>query len=946
MNSQKKKEQKKKENRIKKITEEECNNWRENPTVDPTTNKKISSPDSQDEKSLNYLISKNCYENFKILRKNNNIIDVDNIDKEYSNTNSKKKEFQDITEIMYDKEKENYEYILSLFDSISPDKEPTNEKQYDVLYELLNIKQYDTPSNSNRYTTESANKRDITQWKMFFKNSNDQMKYWLKIMIHDKEYYEKYSNEYFNIKKVIAATIANINEDNFEKTNPELNDNISKKYINYELYFKLLFVLIICEYPEIKHKFFRNDVIFMKFKKLVENIIKKFKPNATENHKLRELLYFVADPYINMTLYNKLTMYIPNLRQRVNINELLINDELITPEMISIDSKSGYLSLENEIYDNCRNISNFKSLKNPIFKKFKSGIIKSYHKYNNSEKFIDFEDFKIFVSQNLKREDLDEEDIITFIKHFEGDKKYEEDKQIYLLKQFKLYRKQKIFNINSDIVANIMKKNLRFTIVIDKNKKYIISLFRNFLSVVNHPNNTKKENFLDFKNTNLNIKYEKDGQIEAGVDAGGPMRQLMSTIGDELFDLNIFVKPELASPELKSDKYFLNPNFDVLKYVNLSDFQEFEDKSDLLVNEFYSFLGKLINFMFVHEFKLKHNLSSYLLSGFINKNITRKNGISSINTKNHEFAFFMIRDFPNFYQYFFNIMNMYDDNQDESFDTYISYSTHMPLTKYYNKSYDSNKSKSKSRSKSLNDSQVNSDVFIENIDSYIYDLSRHIYLHNPLKDSNIDMLKKHILFFNSIPQDLIKVFKTHKITLNEIDEHLTQTQFTREKVKSFVDNVLRNITIYSKNSDNVFVNEQQRIVNEQKEMQTRSLLFENKENFINKLFNDGNSEFFDKLISFWSGDKNYNENNNIKYKININANINADNTKWPSSHTCFYTLDIGKYENFDTFLKELESSVIYSDGVFDMAGGKYRRIRKNIKNKTSTAKRSNSSKKV
>lgn len=890
-------------NRINRMTKAQCEQWADDHKKDPTTGKAISAPDSISPLSLNYLISSVCLKH-GIRRENNDavyaILDGKNTVTSVTPSSTR---VQSATRPLSTKGIQNRDIIMSLLDPESSNDETikqqkdVNAKKFIALFKLLNHRDIRNLQFFGDYEDE-----DDLEWQIFDNKDdkfNKRLKYWSTIMIKENQYYTENNNQYYNYNRINKKLMNEIDEDNFD--NVTVRTKSLNKFTNYHLYFKTLFVLIIYEGKYLKHKVFRDDEIFMKFKKLVESVVKKFVPDKiklkinerTYTANLSDMFrffdpsrYFAAK---NQPLYDILRRYNIYYRKNLEYDEIL--DEYDSIDNLSINSDSGYSSLEKSVEAKC--MRDLYNIQHDMFKRFKDKITKAYYKYNNIERYIDLQQFKSYVDKNGDK--IPSSAIASFIDKYEGNKKYENETELYLLKLSKAFLKDNLEDKMSNITKMIEngKKRLfynkgykeRFEIVIDT-ESYLSSLFEIYYEI-----RVYGINILELPKIYWNVIFETNGERQIGIDAGGPFNQLITEVSKELFSKEIFINPKLSSG-LVSDKYFLNPDFDIYTFKVFQEPKYKDLDKQILKNEFYYFLGNYINFVLLNNFKLPYRLSSYLLSGFINKNFINDNGINILNTKDEEFTYYMMRDFPEFDNYFIKIMKQYAGEKD--YQTWITNDSHMPLTKYYQ-----------------DESKTPSEVPIEGMNLYINDLAKLIYLKNPSKDfatkddevRTKDMTPYHILFFSAIPSDTTKIINSYKITIEDIDDILTTPEIDNYIIKKFVDNVFSNIKIDNDNSPSV------------EEMRTLEMFRKeaNKQKFIKKLLDD--KTLYYKLLSFWSGKEHYEIH--TPYVININKNQRM----LPTSSSCFSTITITAYTDFDTFLEKLEMAVLGSLGRFDLAGG-------------------------
>jgi len=666
---------------------------------------------------------------------------------------------------------------------------------------------------------------------------------------------------------------------------------VSKKdviiYTNQNYYFKTILYAFIYG-DNLKIPALQKEIP-QKFIKLLVNIFKKYDYKDYDNF-LKDFSYIRYNRSLYYYQYNtdiignRAEIYYKNSRENIKyyIEKILLKynrpfkRQLFLTDIQKFNYNSQSSNSEENIPSSCFKTIN--NITNPNFQNFKEKMLKTCKKYSKIYKYDETD-----MNENINENKLTLHSICLKYETLIS-RKY----QVFLRD---LYNSQRIFDNNDMIEENYNQNNtITYKIVLKNiNKEYPLkSLFKswyfhNYLS--NRP-----INILNLSRSEFRISLE--GYQGVASDVGGVTKEIMNDISHELFEKNVFIKAKLDISYDDSNKYFLNPHLDLKKDLDFDD-----DMNHIDI--FCKFLGNLILFFLIHKFKLQHSLSSYILSGFLNYNPIDE-------TVKEDYVYFMIRDFNSLSNMLINTLNYGDENSDTGF-------TLDSIIKLSSRKYMFDKT-----------TNVDQDHNITNkdIEKYIYDLSKNIYLYNPVNSNHDVIINQHMKhLFDSLNYDqkngtipyIQPIFKKMKININTIDDRLTVPKINETIIGEFVNNILKH-TSYETESHHS-------LINEIKEKLFFRLLEEHSK---------GN-DFVEKLFKFMSGYNYYNDS--LKYIIKINDKL--DIKSLPKASTCFNTIVIPLYNNFDDFLEKLYQSVEYSYNNMNMLGGKPRN--RNVK-KTSVKK--------
>lgn len=715
-----------------------------------------------------------------------------------------------------------------------------------------------------------------------------------------------------HIKEWVSKTIEN-NDDTV------IYSPITKKYVNkytpisYKHFFKILLYGIIYKIS-FNHEFFNDDKYEInEFRKLVKKVFKETKFNLsnfnTELYLNFGFLYYKTPDIVNGKKISKDTadIYIASIYDAYKYSLIFVTNihpelkqKLYYEEMInSLEKDNSYQSLSNSK----RSISSIDN-SDPIEFQQQKYPCKYQYKFletdNNMQQFAK-DMIKTCNYYSLK----DNVDIGVLEENVKNIRKLKSMISTYIYNHYK-----RVYNI-----VNYGDYILELTI---DTRTPLKSLFDEYIRLRNEDN----VNLFFFPISKFSIKRKShDGIDYLAQDVGGVTKDVFNDITKELFQKKIFVKPDVKI--LQTKRYFLNPKFNLedLKKEYQRDFKESCAKStkgnktsksptkssslsggeydEATTNQFYTFLGELIIFLFVNDFKLPYNLSSYLLSGFLKEHYTEKAGNHYLSTKYTDYIYYMMRDFDNAY----NILIHQPLKIGMDISDIIDWDTFMNIQK------------------PKNEFEINKDNYI----NYLSTLSSHIYESNNDDDR---MMIYHICFFDAFGNKTIKIRKPmniFNISLDTLDNELTQEVMTENIILKFVDS-LDIILLYNHR--------------EVKDIDDKAIQLSNaiKNNFYKYILSLKDPITYTKnLLKFWTGIDEYNDTFN--YKINIFPEMNSDQEKrkLPVSHTCFNTIDIPLYDDFKEFTDKLKTSIEYIQDA-DMAGGRIFSSKKKIISISATSK--------
>jgi len=100
---------------------------------------------------------------------------------------------------------------------------------------------------------------------------------------------------------------------------------------------------------------------------------------------------------------------------------------------------------------------------------------------------------------------------------------------------------------------------------------------------------------------------------------------------------------------------------------------------------------------------------------------------------------------------------------------------------------------------------------------------------------------------------------------------------------------------------------------------SRPFSVKNQDGDMELLTEDKYLDFISHLLRFWSGWNHFKQTPELKYHIKVIKEKSIDSL--PSSHTCFYQIDLPPYKNIQSFLNKLYLVVYNVESGIGLAGG-------------------------
>jgi len=412
-------------------------------------------------------------------------------------------------------------------------------------------------------------------------------------------------------------------------------------------------------------------------------------------------------------------------------------------------------------------------------------------------------------------------------------------------------------------------------------------------SFVKTANFEKDELLLCNIDTIMVIGYDEDLQRLAGIDDGGVSRDFITDVIEELKESNIFTCLKEKGEKIE-EYYYIDPDFKFNDYFKesvtfMNDHLLSSRKIDTNYNgerfkkNFFKFFGNLLSFLLINDFTLSFKLSSAILSTLVYKDI------NIFNESYHHQFYYLYYDRPDIY-------TLYKD--------FIK----NPLL--------------------LSDFTYNANDMIKNLAPRDYELTPDNFAEYLEKLSKYRFPPKTKPYYKAISEgfnDIVRsCFNIKPMPLSVVDKLISNTKIKMEEVKelkeAFVTNMterIRTITDKTNNQNTI------RITSFINLALSGPFTVKNQDGNIELLTEEKYLDFVSRLLRFWSGWNHFKQTPTLKYHIKI---INErSNNSLPTSHTCFYQIDMPPYDDLQTCLDKLYMVVYNVESGIGLAGGSRRR---------------------
>jgi hypothetical protein len=616
---------------------------------------------------------------------------------------------------------------------------------------------------------------------------------------------------------------------------------------------------------------------------------------------------------IIMKIYDTLI----DLAVNIELKRLYNNINLLNIDELRYHSNRIIYIIINEINKCIKKLKltdNIDLLKKLIALKTSIGIFKK-HKID----FKDYEDKLSKLSDSISLISLTKKDKERELFFQKLDQTYAEYKKD-LIKLYNIYyfkdqddciemQKTKLFAKINDMMDTLQKDTERVSpdIVINSliNKSQLAVLF-DFWN--KYPD--KDNLFLRYSKT-VKINQYTDNEKTIAFDMGGPMRQFILSIMEEINSSSIFTCLEDDIREEK-ESYYLNKHFEFSKefketilFLN-SDVEKdtFKFETHDYKALFFKFFGGFLTFCIINNFTLPKRISSVILSSLIYFNKKLRVYDSSISDSYKLFYLWYDKS-----DIFYKLGNLLQEDPKiflwDGWDGKDDYQDDIEYSPEKLREFDA-KYKFFTHDIKPHIGDKNKPITGNNIMQFFIDYSKDRFPDN--------MEKYYIAISEGFNVNLQKCLAENKTPLYVLDAILSKTYTITieevEKLKTILSqNMITKIALLADDEKS-----KTKVINDYftELLSGKNIIIREK-----TLTNEEYLEFISKLLIFWSGWNHIMETDSHKYFFIVSG----DTTLLPASHTCSFQLDIPPYENKKVFFEKLYISVTMSGEDMNLMGG-------------------------
>ena len=446
------------------------------------------------------------------------------------------------------------------------------------------------------------------------------------------------------------------------------------------------------------------------------------------------------------------------------------------------------------------------------------------------------------------------------------------------------------------------------------------------------------DNNFNFNNNsyinNIHLIKKDDGTFEEipcpGVDYGGLLRNFITSLCDELFTKNIFIK--------YNQKYYINPLYEIdEEFDYLLKKNNIILSSFVFINKFYNLIGHILFFILTNNCGLNYELSYSILN------------LMTFNNDNYINIYFMLLEYKGFNKKLESV-NVFEESgldityNDEYYliDEDKKIKTKEDFLKYLYIFSNTFMTKNiKSIEELRNDIKFMNKVLLKHDNSFEelnnnYNYNRFISKYKSKYNKNLELeCIKEIINDGFNMYNNIALILKHKISLlNKDDLTLVNINYniSNDISLEIIDKLIENIKRNNLSIPNIIKQFEEIILFETKSKITNPLLKLKKLFSSSKKINKKSSsdlykhfQLIKDLLYFWSGSTYFDDTQ--KYTIEIKNNIPFEH--FPTSHTCFHIIELPKqtsnegkkYNIKEKLLKSLELQGNY----MGFAGGSKKR---------------------
>jgi hypothetical protein len=318
------------------------------------------------------------------------------------------------------------------------------------------------------------------------------------------------------------------------------------------------------------------------------------------------------------------------------------------------------------------------------------------------------------------------------------------------------------------------------------------------------------------------------------------------------------------------------------------------DNQEFKIN-FFKFFGNLLSFLLINEFTIPFKLSSAIISTLIYPNV------NVCNKTYHHQLYYLYYDKPEIYHSY----KTFIQDPEQLIGSYLN-ATDLKLEGL---TLDSPKDSKKDPNNLTPD---NFEEYLEKLAKYRFPQKTHPYY--KAISEGFNKVVRNSLNMKSTPLGIVdKLISNTKITMEEVEELKESFESNMSaKISSIRDEINKKNTI--------------KVTGFIKTALNGPFIVKKQNGRDEKLTEDEYLDFVSNLLRFWSGWNHFKETDGIKYTINVMDTYGTD--RLPTSHTCFYQIDMPPYDDLQTCLDKLYMVVYNVESGIGLAGGSKSRRKK------------------
>ena len=385
------------------------------------------------------------------------------------------------------------------------------------------------------------------------------------------------------------------------------------------------------------------------------------------------------------------------------------------------------------------------------------------------------------------------------------------------------------------------------------------------------------------------IIYEIDDNLKIiqkdAIDAGGPKREFLTKLFEELFCDEEHTKRPFASPaDIIGNKYYINPNFEpdanfrkVIAAWNKNNsvslsIPKFETERDY--EYIYYVIGKLLCLpVYNEEIGLPKQLSSHILAGFI---------YQPNEFKYYDLLYFYLCEFNNGV-YYINMASNSSDIQSIE-DCMMSFN-------------DTYKISRTDGTGGADGATISKDNFIK----FILQQAKHAVSKNFISsdDNNINsqknMTKRYVSLFAGFSNEIRKILYKEQVTIEQISNLITNEQLTEATLQELVDKIKVEIPEYDANNRRILIAPAEKVARENEMKGYISNIILTRRNGVSV---KDHLSFIKKLLQYWTAFNYFNKKG--EYNLSFKYGQGIDVRRLPEAHTCSNAIDVYGYPDNTT----------------------------------------------